>query len=109
WPGRPRHRAARSVIRRAEPEDRAAIESIVRAAYAVYIPRIGKPPGPMLDDYAALIADGNRLGHRGGGRRDRGADRAAGQTRPSAARQHRRAAQPAGPRLRPRADRLCRT
>ena len=46
------------MIRRAEPEDRAAIESIVRAAYAVYIPRIGKPPGPMLDDYAALIADG---------------------------------------------------
>ena len=25
---------------------------------AHYIPRIGKPPGPMLDDYAQRIADG---------------------------------------------------
>ena len=24
----------------------------------MYIERIGKPPGPMLDDYGALIADG---------------------------------------------------
>jgi ribosomal protein S18 acetylase RimI-like enzyme len=46
------------MIRRAEPTDQAAIEAIVRAAYAVYIPRIGKPPGPMLDDYAQLIAEG---------------------------------------------------
>jgi|SRR5579884_1405511 len=34
------------------------IEAIVRAAYAMYISRIGKPPGPMLDDYGALIAAG---------------------------------------------------
>jgi GNAT superfamily N-acetyltransferase len=46
------------VIRRARAEDRAAVEAIVRDAYAIYIERIGKPPGPMLDDYAALIADG---------------------------------------------------
>ena len=46
------------MIRLAQPEDREAIETIVRAAYAVYIPRIGKPPGPMLDDYAVLIAGG---------------------------------------------------
>jgi len=30
----------------------------VRDAYAIYIDRIGKPPGPMLDDYAALIGAG---------------------------------------------------
>src|SRR5437764_13204099 len=48
---------ARRVIRRARAEDRAAIEAIVREAYSIYIARIGKPPGPMLDDYAALIAD----------------------------------------------------
>ncbi|HTV87634.1 MAG TPA: GNAT family N-acetyltransferase [Stellaceae bacterium] len=30
----------------------------MNGAYAVYIPRIGKPPGPMLDDYAQLIAAG---------------------------------------------------
>jgi len=46
------------VIRRARPEDRAAVEAIVHAAYAMYVDRIGKPPGPMLDDYARLIADG---------------------------------------------------
>jgi agmatinase len=46
-------------IRRAAPEDRQAVEAIVNAAYEGYIPRIGKPPGPMLDDYAALITDGS--------------------------------------------------
>ena len=46
------------MIRRAEPRDQAAIEEIVRAAYSPYIERIGKPPGPMLDDYARLIAVG---------------------------------------------------
>jgi len=46
------------VIRLAEPQDRAKIEAIVHDAYAVYIERIGRPPGPMLDDYAALIDSG---------------------------------------------------
>jgi GNAT superfamily N-acetyltransferase len=49
---------ARAVIRRAQPTDRAAVEQIVRDAYSMYIERIGKPPGPMLDDYGALIAEG---------------------------------------------------
>ncbi|MGV2290827.1 GNAT family N-acetyltransferase [Trinickia sp. YCB016] len=38
--------------------DRQAIEEIVRDAYSPYIDRIGRPPGPMLDDYEALIAAG---------------------------------------------------
>jgi hypothetical protein len=42
------------VIRPAQPADRAAVEMIVRAAYSPYVARIGKPPGPMLDDYARL-------------------------------------------------------
>jgi GNAT superfamily N-acetyltransferase len=46
------------MIRRAQPADRAVVERIVRDAYGTYVERIGKPPGPMLDDYAALIADG---------------------------------------------------
>jgi ribosomal protein S18 acetylase RimI-like enzyme len=46
------------MIRRASPADRGAVESIVHEAYTVYIDRIGKPPGPMLDDYGALIAAG---------------------------------------------------
>ena len=52
------HPAIRPEIRLAEPADRDAIEAIVRAAYEIYIPRMGKPPGPMLDDYAARIAAG---------------------------------------------------
>lgn len=35
-----------------------AIEAVVRAAYSVYIARIGRPPGPMLDDYGGLIEAG---------------------------------------------------
>ena len=46
------------MIRGAQPVDRAAVERIVRDAYGIYVERIGKPPGPMLDDYAALIAAG---------------------------------------------------
>ena len=47
-----------AMIRRARPEDRETAEAIVRDAYSIYIPSIGKPPGPMLDDYATLIAEG---------------------------------------------------
>jgi GNAT superfamily N-acetyltransferase len=46
------------VISLANGADAAAVHAIVDAAYRSYIPRIGKPPGPMLDDYAKRIADG---------------------------------------------------
>jgi len=46
------------MIRRAEPQDRAAVEAIVDAAYSVYLDRIGRPPGPMLDNYSRLIDEG---------------------------------------------------
>ncbi|HWD60715.1 MAG TPA: GNAT family N-acetyltransferase [Stellaceae bacterium] len=46
------------MIRPAKAADQPAVEVIVNEAYAVYIERLGKPPGPMLDDYAALIAAG---------------------------------------------------
>ena len=46
------------MIRPATAEDRTAVEAIVETAYSVYLERIGKPPGPMLDDYGLLIADG---------------------------------------------------
>lgn len=42
-------------IRIAETADCPAVERIVRAAYSHYVSRIGREPGPMLDDYAALI------------------------------------------------------
>ncbi len=46
------------MIRRAGPGDRAAVETIVSAAYSIYVERIGKAPGPMFDDYIRLIDEG---------------------------------------------------
>ena len=43
------------LLRRAEPADAPAITACVCAAYLPYIERIGKQPGPMLDDYAEVI------------------------------------------------------
>ena len=40
----------------AASDDVPAIERLVTAAYTTYIARIGKPPGPMLDDYRARVA-----------------------------------------------------
>jgi ribosomal protein S18 acetylase RimI-like enzyme len=42
-------------IRRAKLEDATAITRCIAAAYRHYAVRIGKPPAPMLDDYAELI------------------------------------------------------
>ena len=45
-------------IRRADARDVSAITACVRAAYQVYVERMGKEPAPMLADYAALTAAG---------------------------------------------------
>jgi ribosomal protein S18 acetylase RimI-like enzyme len=45
-------------IRAANTADVPAIGQIVEQAYRHYIPHIGKPPGPMLDDYAARVSEG---------------------------------------------------
>ena len=42
-------------IRPAGVSDLRAMTQIVEAAYHKYVERIGKPPGPMLDDYAAHV------------------------------------------------------
>ncbi len=46
-------------LRLALPADLPAIESVVQSAYAPYVARIGRKPGPMLDDYGSLIAGGH--------------------------------------------------
>ncbi|UVF18301.1 GNAT family N-acetyltransferase [Microvirga terrae] len=43
------------IIRLAVPRDLADVEAIVQSTYAGYIPLIGQKPGPMSDDYSALI------------------------------------------------------
>ena len=45
-------------IRAATAADVPAIADIVEQAYRHYIARMGKPPGPMLDDYAARVLEG---------------------------------------------------
>jgi GNAT superfamily N-acetyltransferase len=35
------------------------VQAIVAAAYAHYVPRIGREPGPMLADYHQAVADGH--------------------------------------------------
>jgi len=44
-------------IRSAETADVPAVEQIVHDAYQHYIARMGRPPGPMLDDYAARVSE----------------------------------------------------
>lgn len=43
--------------RKARPEDAPAITALVHATYAPWVDVIGKTPGPMLTDYAQMIAD----------------------------------------------------
>jgi ribosomal protein S18 acetylase RimI-like enzyme len=45
------------LVRLANAPDAPRVREIVGSAYRSYIPRIGKRPGPMLDDYAKRIAD----------------------------------------------------
>jgi len=42
-------------LRSAVESDVAAIGALVASAYEHYIDRMGKPPGPMLDDYAQVV------------------------------------------------------
>jgi ribosomal protein S18 acetylase RimI-like enzyme len=44
-------------IRPATAGDAAAVAACVHAAYRHYIARIGRPPGPTLDDYAEVIRE----------------------------------------------------
>ena len=46
------------VPRPATRADLPAVQAIVQAAYSHYVARIGRQPGPMLDDYDALIGSG---------------------------------------------------
>jgi ribosomal protein S18 acetylase RimI-like enzyme len=47
---------ADTLLRRAGTADLGAIETLVDAAYAKYVERIGRPPAPMTADYATLLA-----------------------------------------------------
>ncbi len=46
------------IPRLARPDEAAALLELVDAAYGHYVARMGRKPGPMLDDYPARIAAG---------------------------------------------------
>ena len=46
------------MIRLASPGEADTIRLLVRGAYARYVTRLGREPGPMRDDFAQRIADG---------------------------------------------------
>jgi ribosomal protein S18 acetylase RimI-like enzyme len=46
------------MIRSARSTDADWARALVRRAYALYVPRMGQEPAPMLADYGALIAAG---------------------------------------------------
>ena len=48
-------------IRRAVEQDIAEVTYCVCKAFIHYIPRIGKQPGPMLDDYRSIYLSTNCL------------------------------------------------
>lgn len=43
-------------IRPAETRDLEVVRAIARAAYALYVPRIGREPAPMVADFVAALA-----------------------------------------------------
>jgi ribosomal protein S18 acetylase RimI-like enzyme len=45
-------------LRPARPEDAKGLQEIARLAYELYLPRMDRPPAPMLADYRPLIAAG---------------------------------------------------
>ena len=44
-------------LRRATPEDAAAVRGLTRAAYAKWVPLLGREPLPMIADYDAAVRD----------------------------------------------------
>ena len=45
------------VIRQAGPADAPAVDALTQAAYAKWVPIIGRKPRPMLADYAEAVVD----------------------------------------------------
>lgn len=46
-----------TTLRRAGPDDAATVRALTRAAYAAWVPLIGREPRPMQADYEAAVRD----------------------------------------------------
>jgi len=53
----PNNSATRSVVRRATTSDAEAIAALTEAAYAKYVPALGRMPQPMNTDYRQVTAE----------------------------------------------------
>jgi ribosomal protein S18 acetylase RimI-like enzyme len=51
--------ATLTTIRPAEEADVPAVHDLVQRAYSPYVSRIGRPPGPMTQDYEVKVAAGH--------------------------------------------------
>ncbi len=47
------------VLRLAEAGDAPAMQRLAISSYGKYVPRMGREPAPMADDYAAVVARGH--------------------------------------------------
>ena len=56
-PMQPSAATGRAAVRRAGPTDAAAIRELTRAAYAKWVPVIGREPRPMTADYDMAVRD----------------------------------------------------
>jgi ribosomal protein S18 acetylase RimI-like enzyme len=56
-PQSPLTEAIRQALRRATPADAATVRDLVRAAYAKWVPLLGREPLPMTADYEAAVCD----------------------------------------------------
>jgi len=54
---RPLTAPTQTAVRRATPADAAAVRELTRAAYAKWVPVIGREPKPMTTDYDAAVRD----------------------------------------------------
>ena len=52
-----RERPGELRFREATADDALAVTKLVRRAYERYVERMGRPPGPMLEDYGEVIRD----------------------------------------------------
>lgn len=45
------------ILRRAGSDDAATLRDLARAAYSHYVERVGREPGPMVDDYETRVVE----------------------------------------------------
>lgn len=43
-------------LRRARPEDATSVQRLAQCSFGVYVPRMGREPTPMTDDYEEIIS-----------------------------------------------------